>query len=163
MGKQKYDWQKMEMEFILSEYDEAKSFMQDKYKIYNWEVAKNVKGWWKAKQKYKQKIYEDTLKRKWKEASKELSNKMERYEMLGEEILQWMEDQFNELKQTTKKGEKKKKLYSNDIMNIWKIKRTEMWLPTNISKTENTNKEERNDLTDEETEALKQLLKKNKN
>jgi hypothetical protein len=36
-------------------------------------------------------------------------------------------------------------------------------LPTNISKTENTNKEERNDLTDEETEALKQLLKKNKN
>lgn len=35
MGKQKYDWQKMEMEFILSEYDEAKSFMQDKYKIYN--------------------------------------------------------------------------------------------------------------------------------
>ena len=46
--------------------------------------------------------------------------------MLGEEILQWMEDQFNELKQTTKKGEKKKKLYSNDIMNIWKIKRTEM-------------------------------------
>lgn len=163
MGKQKYDWQKMEMEFILSEYDEAKSFMQEKYKIYNWEVAKNVKGWWKAKQKYKQKIYEDTLKRKWKEASKELSNKMERYEMLGEEILQWMEDQFNELKQTTKKGEKKKKLYSNDIMNIWKIKRTEMWLPTNISKTENTNKEERNDLTDEETEALKQLLKKNKN
>ena len=163
MGKQKYDWQKMEMEFILSEYDEAKSFMQDKYKIYNWEVAKNVKGWWKAKQKYKQKIYEDTLKRKWKEASKDLSNKMERYEMLGEEILQWMEDQFNELKQTTKKGEKKKKLYSNDIMNIWKIKRTEMWLPTNISKTENTNKEERNDLTDEETEALKQLLKKNKN
>lgn len=83
--------------------------------------------------------------------------------MLGEEILQWMEDQFNELKQTTKKGEKKKKLYSNDIMNIWKIKRTEMGLPTNISKTENTNKEERNDLTDEETEALKQLLKKNKN
>ena len=163
MGKQKYDWQKMEMEFILSEYDEAKSFMQDKYKIYNWEVAKNVKGWWKAKQKYKQKIYEDTLKRKWKEASKDLSNKMERYEMLGEEILQWMEDQFNELKQTTKKGEKKKKLYSNDIMNIWKIKRTEMGLPTNISKTENTNKEERNDLTDEETEALKQLLKKNKN
>ena len=163
MGKQKYDWQKMKMEFILSEYDEAKSFMQEKYKIYNWEVAKNVKGWWKAKQEYKQKIYQEALKRKWKEASKDLSNKMERYEMLGEEILQWMEDQFNELKQTTKKGEKKKKLYSNDIMNIWKIKRTEMWLPTNISKTENTNKEERNDLTDEETEALKQLLKKNKN
>jgi hypothetical protein len=45
-------------------------------------------------------------------------------------------------------------------MNIWKIKRTEMGLPTNISKTENTNKEERAELNDEEMEALKTLLKK---
>jgi hypothetical protein len=33
----------MKMEFMLSEYDEAKGFMQDKYKIYNGEIAKNVK------------------------------------------------------------------------------------------------------------------------
>jgi len=33
-------------------------------------------------------------------------------------------------------------------------------LPTNISKTENTNKEERSELTDDEKEALKEILKK---
>jgi len=166
MGKQKYDWQKIKLEFMLSEFDDVQPFLKQRYNkdtAKNKQIADSTKWWWKEKQEYKQKIYQEALKRKWKETSKELSDKMERYEMLWEEILQWMEDQFNELKQTTKKGEKKKKLYSNDIMNIWKIKRTEMWLPTNISKTENTNKEERNDLTDEETEALKQLLKKNKN
>ena len=43
MPKQKYDWERMKMEFVLSEYDEVKQFMQDKYKIYNGEIAKNTK------------------------------------------------------------------------------------------------------------------------
>ena len=99
----------------------------------------------------KKKIYMDVLKKKWKEAVDDVSKKLERYEMLWDEILQRMEEQFNPV------GEdwKPRKINSNDIMNIWKIKRTEMWLPTNISKTENTNKEEKTDLTDEEMEALK--------
>ena len=145
------------MEFMLSEFDEAKRYMEEKYKIYNGEIAKHVKWWWKEKQLYKQKIYEEALKKKWKETAKEVADKMERYEMLWDEILNWMEEQF----QWAVDDEwKPRKINSNDIMNIWKIKRTEMWLPTNISKTENTNKEERAELNDEETEALKTLLKK---
>ena len=99
------------------------------------------------------------LKKKWKETAKEVADKMERYEMLWDEILNWMEEQFQQIGEEDEEW-KKRKINSNDIMNIWKIKRTEMWLPTNISKTENTNKEERNDLNDEEMEALKHLLKK---
>ena len=159
MPKQKYDWNKIKMEFMLSEYDEAKGFMQDKYKIYNGEIAKNIKWWWKEKQLYKSKIYADVLKKKWKETAKDIESKMERYEMLWDEILNWMEEQFQQIGEEDEEW-KKRKINSNDIMNIWKIKRTEMGLPTNISKTENTNKEEKTELNDEEMEALKTLLKK---
>jgi hypothetical protein len=41
-----------------------------------------------------------------------------------------------------------------------KISRTERWLPVNISKVEQTNKEERDALTEDETDALRSLLKK---
>ena len=160
MPKQKYDWNKIKMEFMLSEYDEVQPFMKTNYKqdtANNKQVMKMTKWWWKEKQERKRKIYMEALKKKWKEAEKEIANKMERYEMLWDEILNWMEEQF----QWAVDDEwKPRKINSNDIMNIWKIKRTEMWLPTNISKTENTNKEEKTDLNDEEMEALKELLKK---
>lgn len=162
MPKMKYDWDKMKMEFILSEYNEAKSFMQDNYKIYNGEIAKNVKGWWKDKIAFKKKMYEDALKEKWKEVSKEISDKVKRYEMLDEEFIAWMEQQFEENKRTPKKGEKVRKLFSGDILNMRKIARTERWLPVNISKVEQTNKDERDALNEDEADALKSLLNKKK-
>ena len=153
MPRQKYDWDKIKMEFMLSEYDEVQPFLIWKFgeKLASSSMKNNCKNWWKEKQEMKKKIYMDVLKKKWKEAVDDVSKKLERYEMLWDEILQRMEEQFNPV------GEdwKPRKINSNDIMNIWKIKRTEMWLPTNISKTENTNKEEKTDLTDEEMEALK--------
>lgn len=153
MPKQKYDWNKIKMEFMLSEFDEVQPFMKQRYNkdtAKNKQIADATKWWWKEKQEWKKKIYLEALKKKWKESEKEIESKMERYEMLWDGILQWMENAIF--------GDWKKN--SNDIMNIWKIKRTEMWLPTNISKTENTNKEEKSELNDEEMEALKQLLKK---
>ena len=157
MPKQKYDWNKIKMEFMLSEYDELEWFFKDKYKTAtNWTIRKYTMWRSKEKQAYKNKIYSDVLKKKGKETAKDIETKLERYEMLWDEILQRMEEQFNPV------GEdwKPRKINSNDIMNIWKIKRTEMWLPTNISKTENTNKDERSELTDDEKEALKEILKK---
>lgn len=158
MPKQKYDRNQIKLEFMLSEFDEVKPFIEHKYntnKAYTRQTAEMTKWRWKEKQEFKQKIYLEALKKKWKETADEISHKMERYEMLWDEILNRMEEQFN----SEGEGEKKK-INSNDIMNIWKIKRTEMWLPTNISKTENTNKEENVSLTDEEVEALKIILKK---
>jgi len=145
------------MEFMLSDEDELKVFIEWKLGTsLNWNIKRITAWWWKEKQLYKSKIYAEVLKKKWKETAKDIESKMERYEMLWDEILQRMEEQFNPV------GEdwKPRKINSNDIMNIWKIKRTEMWLPTNISKTENTNKDERSELTDDEKEALKEILKK---
>lgn len=148
------------MEFMLSDEDELKVFIEWKLGTsLNWNIKRITAWWWKEKQLYKSKIYAEVLKKKWKETAKDIESKMERYEMLWDEILNWMEEQFQQMNEEDEEW-KKRKINSNDIMNIWKIKRTEMWLPTNISKTENTNKEERNDLNDEEMEALKELLKK---
>ena len=160
MPKQKYDWNKIKMEFMLSDEDELKVFIEWKLGTsLNWNIKRITAWWWKEKQLYKSKIYAEVLKKKWKETAKDIESKMERYEMLWDEILNWMEEQF----QWAVDDEwKPRKINSNDIMNIWKIKRTEMWLPTNISKTENTNKEEKVELNDEEMEALKTLLNKNK-
>lgn len=158
MAKQKYDREKIKMEFMLSDFDEVESFMNN---IWITTVnRKRTKNRTKEKQEYKQKIYEKALKKKWDETAKEISDKAKRYEMLDDEFIAWMEKQFEEEKKTPKKGEKKRKLFSGDILNMWKISRTERWLPVNISKVEQTNKEERTWLTDDETEALKELLKK---
>lgn len=158
MPKQKYDWEKIKMEFMLSDFDEVESFMND---IWITTVnRKRTKNRTKEKQEYKQKIYEKALKKKWDETAKEISDKAKRYEMLDDEFIAWMEKQFEEEKKTPKKGEKKRKLFSGDILNMRKISRTERWLPVNISKVEQTNKEERESLNDNEAEALKQLLKK---
>ena len=145
---------------MLSDFDEVESFMND---IWITTVnRKRTKNRTKEKQEYKQKIYEKALKKKWEETAKEISDKAKRYEMLDDEFIAWMEKQFEEEKKTPKKGEKKRKLFSGDILNMWKISRTERWLPVNISKVEQTNKEERTWLTEDETEALKSLLNKKK-
>lgn len=161
MAKQKYDWEKIKNEFILSDIDEAKVFIEAKLGIpINWNIRKMTTWWCKEKQEYKKKIYEKALKKKWNETAKEISDIAKRYEMLDEEFISRMEQQFEESKKTPKKWEKVRKLFSGDIMNMRKIARTERWLPVNISKVEQTNKEERDDLNDEEMEALKSLLKK---
>ena len=161
MPKMKYDWDKIKMEFMLSDFDEVEWFFKDKYKTAtNWTIRKYTMWWSKEKQEYKQKIYEKALKKKWNETAKEISDKAKRYEMLDDEFIAWMEKQFEEEKKTPKKGEKKRKLFSGDILNMRKISRTERWLPVNISKVEQTNKEERDALTEDETEALRSLLKK---
>ena len=162
MAKQKYDWEKIKMEFMLSDFDEVKWFIGDIWVKYNSKIATITKWWTKEKQAFKKKMYEDALKDKWKEISKDISDKAKRYEMLDEEFIAWMEHQFEALKSPWKKGENRKRLTSKDVMNMRKIARTERWLPVNITKVEQTNKEERDTLNEDEADALKSLLNKKK-
>ena len=162
MPKQKRDYDKIKMEFMLSDFDEVKSYITHKWIIYNAECTRRTKWWTKEKQEYKQKIYEKALKKKWNETAKEISDIAKRYEMLDEEFISWMERQFEEERKTPKKGEKKRRLFSNDIMNMRKISRSERWLPTSYSKVEQTNKDESWELNEDEKEAFKTLKKMKK-
>jgi len=152
MPKQKRDWNKVKLEFIQSDFDEVKQFMQDKYNIYNWEIAKNTKGRTKDKVERKKKILEKALE---KSAKKQADS---------------LELTIEFLKKAKKNALIKiaKQITTNDLMSVkdlvrwlWTIK-TELWEPTKITKNENMNKEENVSLTDEELEALKIILKKNK-
>lgn len=162
MAKQKYDWEKIKMEFMLSDIDEVKVYIEWTLGAFTGAMKRATEWWWKEKQQYKQKIYKQALSKKWKETAKEISDIAKRYEMLDEEFIAWMEQQFEENKRTPKKGEKVRKLFSGDILNMRKIARTERWLPVNISKVEQTNKEERDSLNEDEADALKSLLNKKK-
>ena len=59
MPKQKYDWNKIKMEFMLSEFDEVQPFLKQNYNkdtAKNKQIADATKWWWKEKQLYKQKM-----------------------------------------------------------------------------------------------------------
>ena len=45
--------------------------------------------------------------------------------MLNDRFIDWMEKEMEENERKPAKGEKKRKLFSNDIMNMRKISRTE--------------------------------------
>ena len=162
MWKQKYDREKIKLEFMLSEFDEVAPFIQQKFNkdtAKNKQVADMTKGRWKEKQAYKRKIYEKALEEKWKERANEIKDSIPRREAINENILQRSEEQFNEEQRAPKKWEKKRKMNTNDIMNIWKISRTERWLPTNISKVDQTNRDVPiPELDDDQKEAYNELL-----
>lgn len=151
MPKQKYDWERMKMEFVLSEYDEVKQFMQDKYKIYNGEIAKNTKWWTKYKLEYKQKMVSDALRKQMDKDSDSLTLDISFLAQSKNILVNNLIDKLIEawVKWTVK-----------EITKAIESIRTEMWLPTKYTKNDNINKEEKTELNDEEMEALKTLLKK---
>jgi len=158
MPKQKRDYDKIKMEFMLSDFDDVKWFLSDSWVIYNSKRTTITKWRTKEKKEFKRRIYEQALKEKWEETAKEISDNVWRYEMLNEDMLERMEKQMEEDRRPAQKWEKKRKLNSNDIMNMRKISRTERWLPTNISKVDWNIKNERAELTDDEKEALDVLM-----
>ena len=151
MPKQKYDWERMKKEFVLSEYDEVKQFMQDKYKIYNGEIAKNTKWWTKYKLEYKQKMVSDALRKQMDKDSDSLTLDISFLAQSKNILVNNLIDKLLEawVKWTVK-----------EITKAIESIRTEMWLPTKYTKNDNINKEEKTELNDEEMEALKTLWKK---
>lgn len=139
------------MEFVLSEYDEVKQFMQDKYKIYNGEIAKNTKWWTKYKLEYKQKMVSDALRKQMDKDSDSLTLDISFLAQSKNILVNNLIDKLIEawVKWTVK-----------EITKAIESIRTEMWLPTKYTKNDNINKEEKTELNDEEMEALKTLLKK---
>lgn len=151
MAKQKYDWWKIKMEFMLSEYDELKQFFQDKFNIYNGEIAKNTKWRTKEKLEYKQKIVMKALE---KQAEKDSDSLTLDISFLAQSKNILVNNLINKLIEAWMKWTVK------EITKAIESIRTEMWLPTKYTKNDNINKEEKTELNDEEMEALKTLLKK---
>lgn len=154
MPKQKYDWNEIKMEFMLSEFEEVKPFIEHKYntkKAYTRQTAEMTKWRWKEKQEYKQKIVMKALE---KQAEKDSDSLTLDISFLAQSKNILVNNMINKLIEAWMKWSVK------EITKAIESIRTEMWLPTKYTKNDNINKEEKTELNDEEMEALKTLLKK---
>jgi len=128
MPKQKYDYNKIKMEFMQSDFDEVKWFIIDKWLIYNSWWATRTKWWAKEKQKLKEKILAKATQNAITKQAKELELPMEQLTIAKKnavvKVIQKM--MGNDLDMA-------------DMERAIKILRTEMWLPNSYAKNENTN------------------------
>lgn len=130
MAKQKRDYDKIKLEFMQSDFDEVKWFITDKWLRYSSEWAKRTKGWWKDKQKMKEKILAKATQNAINKHAKEIEIPMEQLTLAKKNaVVKVIQKMMN------------KDLDMQDLERTIRILRTEMWLPTTYSKNENMNTE----------------------
>ena len=128
----KHDWQQLKIEFFQSETDEVKSFLSQKWiKLNGWWIAKKTKGWWKEKQDFKDKILQRALEKQAKEEVKNLEVPIEDLKKAKKAVI-WL--LMKKLDTAIKWGD----ISVSEQERILKMIKTELWEPTNISKTDAT-------------------------
>lgn len=130
MPKQKYDYNKIKMEFMQSDFDEVKSFITHKWLKYSAERWRRTKWWAKEKIELKEKILEKATQNVITKQAKELEIPMEQLTIAKKNaVVKVIQKMMNT------------DLDMSDLERSIKILRTEMWLPTTYSKNENMNLE----------------------
>lgn len=160
----KHDISSYKQEFINSEFNEVKSFFEDKWMTYNSQIRKYTKGRTKEKQELKAKIVEDSIKKSAKKQANELAVPLE-------ELMKWKKAIIQLLLQQVAKyvKESKNKDWTINEIDIWNAERilkmfkTELWEPSTIWTNYNLNANKVEWLTEEELEALDILFWKAQN
>ena len=129
--KRKYDWNDLYNKFIASEYEEVKVFIESLWRTYDWNCKKQTKGWSKQKAKLKEIITKEAIEKHIQKEVDNLEIPISQLKQAKKTVL-WLV--MRKLKQaidwvdiTVKEQEK-----------ILKMIKTELWEPTNISKTDAT-------------------------
>ena len=137
MPKQKHDYKQLKLEFFQSDIDEVKVFIESKFGQWkrSWNFNKNTRWWSKEKQAHKEKILQKALDRKAKEEAKSLEIPTDQL-MKAKKTVIWLlmkklQDSIESWNINIAEQEK-----------ILKMIKTELWEPTNISKTDATIKSE---------------------
>ena len=159
--KTKYDRSALKKEFIDSEFQEVKWFIQAKNIPYHRQTRESTKWRTKEKQAMKAKIIEDSIKKSAKKQVNELAVPLE-------ELMKWKKAIIQLLLQQVAKYVKDSRnqdwtINEIDINNAEKILRmfkTELWEPSTIWTNYNLNANKIEWLTEEESEALDILLNK---
>lgn len=160
----KHDISSYKQEFIDSEFNEVKSFFDDKWMTYNSQIRKYTKWRTKEKQAHKAMIIEDAIKISAKKKANELAIPME-------DLMKWKKAIIWLLLQQVKKyvDESKNKDWTineidiNNAEKILKMFKTELWEPSTIWTNYNLNANKIEWLTEEESEALDLLFSKSQN
>lgn len=145
MPKQKHNYEQIKQEFFDSKIDEVKVFIEQKYGKgkRSWSRAKQTTGWSKEKKARKESILQDALERSAKREAENLDIPVDQLKKAKLAVI-WLF--MNKLNKTIEKQKKSKDGEVNfsvkEFEQILKIIKTELWEPTNISKTDATIKGE---------------------
>ena len=131
MPKPKYDWQKLKLEFISSEFSDVKSFLDSKWML--WKVSSKWTNWWTKEKKAKQdKVLAKAIEKKIKEEAKSL-------EVPAELCLANIKKSIELSAVKLQQMEDKKNINTKDLSNIRAMNRIQNNMPTTYVKSENEN------------------------
>lgn len=129
MPKQKQDYSKLKKEFFASKHNEVKSFITDKWLIYNSDWTKRTKWWAKEKKELKARATEKAIKQVWNKLAKQLEP--------STEFLLWNIAKAIELtKVKLDQMEAKGNINVKDLNTIRWMNRIQNWQPTTYVKEE---------------------------
>ena len=129
MPKQKQDYSKLKKEFFASKHNEVKSFITDKWLIYNSDWTKRTKWWAKEKKELKARATDKAIKK----VENKLAEKLEpSTEFLLWNIMKAIELSGRKLEQM----EEKDQINVKDLNTIWGMNRIQNWQPTTYVKEE---------------------------
>lgn len=142
MPKQKHDYKQLKLEFFQSDFDEVKSFITDKWLIYSSEWTKRTKGRSKEKQEYKDKILQQVLERRAKEEAKSLEIPVDQLMKAKKAVISLFMQKLEKTLKQQRESDWEASFNIKEFEKILKVIKTELWEPTNISKTDATIKTE---------------------
>jgi len=132
--KQKYNWDKLKLEYFSSPINEVKWFFLSKYSTYTGHIKTMTKWWNKEKQEFVH-IYKAQSKEELRQELKEwFKPSVIELSKIYEAIMFLIRAKAINLAQKVSKDEKGNIIVSKDIKvselkMIWEIVRTELWLP----------------------------------
>ena len=131
MARQKYDWQALKLEFISSDFNDVKSFLDSKWML--WKVSSKWTNWRaKDKKEYQDKILARAIEKKARQEAKQL-------EVPAELCLANIKKSIELSAVKLQQMEDKKTINTKDLSNIRAMNRIQNNMPTTFVKSENEN------------------------
>lgn len=155
--KTKFNRAELKLEFMQSDFDEVKWFIEAKNIPYHRQTREATKWWTKEKKEWKVKIVEKALMRNAEKQAKELSVPLEDLMRWKKALLQLLLHQVWKYVKTSKNDDE----YIVDISDaekIMKMIKTELWEPNTIWANYNLNANKNEELTEDESQALEILF-----
>lgn len=142
MPKQKYNYANIKSEFLASEFDEVKSFITHKWLKYSAERWRRTKGRAKEKQEIGEKALKLAVEKKIKEEANSLEMPINQLKQAKKTtlwlVMKRLQQIIDDEKEKKEKKEKPAKINVKELEGVLKMIKTELWEPTNISKTDAT-------------------------
>lgn len=133
MAKKKYNWQKIEKQFLSSKFDEVKPFFEDKYKTYNSHIKFKTKNWAENKLQLRQKAFyraKEDIEKELIEYYKPDIQELWQMHRLLIQLTKWIINDF------VKKYNSAENMTIKDLKILREMIKCEKWEPIRVDKSE---------------------------